>query len=151
MTTDTFEILLVEDNDDDITIAQRALDKSGLPSRLTVAKDGQEAMDLLRQRLEDGELRKDAAPLPDVMLLDLGLPVVSGLDVLRRVKASPALRQIPVVVLTGTADQETLRLCMELGTNMYLAKPMTVESAMTLAVGLQRRARALRDLERGAA
>jgi two-component system, response regulator len=147
---DSFEILLVEDNEDDIAIAERVIQKSAIAARLIIATDGQQALDVLRQRLEVGS-DKNPALLPDVILLDLGLPVMSGLDLLRRLKVTPALRQIPVVVLTGNADEETVRLCRDLDTNMYLLKPMTVESAMDLAVGVQRRNRALRELGRGAA
>jgi CheY-like chemotaxis protein len=147
----TFEILLVEDNDDDIAIAQRALAKSGLASQLRVAKDGQDALDSLLGRGRYAEGSEDARRLPNVILLDLGLPVISGLDVLRRVKANPALRHVPVVVLTGSAEEALVRLAMELGTNMYLVKPMTLPDAMNIVVGLQRRSAALDELERGAA
>jgi CheY-like chemotaxis protein len=146
-----FEILLVEDNDDDVAIAQRALAKSGMPSHLRVAKDGQEALDVLLRRGPSADAGDETTRLPDVILLDLGLPVVSGLDVLRRVKANPALRHIPVVVLTGSADEELLRLCMELGTNMYLVKPMALADAMNIVVGMQRRSLALDQLNQGAA
>lgn len=84
-------------------------------------------------------------------MLDLGLPFLSGLDVLRRIKANPLLSPIPVVELTGSTDEDVLRLYMELGTNMYLVKPMTLAAAMNVVVALQKSSLALDRLNRGAA
>ncbi len=143
------ELLLVEDNEDDIAIAQRSLAKSGVLCHLHVARDGQEALSYL-SAITDGQ-QNSSGLLPDVIMLDLGLPRVSGLDVLRRIKAHGPLRDIPVVVITGSADDEMLRLCVGLGTSMYLVKPMTTVSAMNVILRAEKRWRALDQLRIAAA
>lgn len=117
----THAILLVEDNPADVKITQRALKESGLEVELIVVRDGQEALDyLLRQgrHAEPGDWR-----CPDLILLDLNLPKLSGREVLQRVRATPALRATPVVVLTTSRRQEDVAAMYSCGANTYIEKP----------------------------
>jgi CheY-like chemotaxis protein len=114
-------ILLVEDNPADVTITQRALRESGVPVELIVVRDGQEAIEyLLRQG------RHAANPAwrsPDLILLDLNLPRLTGRDVLDRVRSTPHLRAVPVVVLTTSRRHEDVHQLYEAGANTYIEKP----------------------------
>jgi len=131
------DILLIEDNEDDVEIVRRILDRSVGTLRLHVARDGQEAQELLFCRDREGGPRARASP-PDLVLLDVGLPKVNGLDILRRVKADPRVRWVPIVVLTGSTDENQLRACMDLGANLYLFKPMDIADVMNIITGIQR-------------
>jgi two-component system response regulator len=114
-------ILLVEDNPADVKITQRALRESGLPVELIVVRDGQEAVDyLLRQGIyaASSDWRS-----PDLILLDLNLPGMSGRQVLERVRATPALRAVPVVVLTTSRRLEDIQQMYASGANTYIEKP----------------------------
>jgi len=109
-------ILLVEDNEDDIELTLRAFAKSGIANELTIARDGEEALAFLH--------RDAAATLPEVVLLDLKLPKVDGLEVLRQIKSDAALRVIPVVMMTSSRQEQDLVASYELGVNAYVVKPM---------------------------
>ena len=114
-------ILLVEDNPADIKIAQRALKESGAPVELLVVRDGQEAVDyLLRQGRHAGS---DHWRSPDLILLDLNLPGMTGREVLERVRNTPALRTVPVIVLTTSCRQEDVHDMYAAGANTYIEKP----------------------------
>ena len=115
------EILLVEDNPVDVEIARRALEKGQVKNPLTVARDGQEALDILSRR-GDGD-----APLPGLILLDLNLPKVSGLEVLEKIKVDPKLRRIPVIALTVSAREEDIVRSYDLGVNTFVSKPVEFE------------------------
>jgi two-component system response regulator len=114
-------ILLVEDNPADVKITQRALRESGLAVELIVVRDGQEAVEYL---LRQGQ-HADAAQWqrPDLILLDLNLPKMSGREVLQRVRATPNLRAVPVVVLTTSRRQEDVVSMYACGANTYIEKP----------------------------
>ena len=119
------EILLVEDNPDDVEITLRAFRKVRLANTLHVVRDGQEALDFL---FREGDYSDRAdAPQPDVILLDLNLPKVSGLEVLEKVKASDGLSSIPVIVLTVSEQQEDVRESYKVGANTYITKPVDFE------------------------
>jgi CheY-like chemotaxis protein len=114
-------ILLVEDNPADVTITQRALRESGVPVELIVVRDGVEAIEyLLRQgrHAADADWRS-----PDLILLDLNLPRLTGKEVLERVRATPKLRAVPVVVLTTSRRHEDVHALYEAGANTYIEKP----------------------------
>ncbi len=117
------EILLVEDNPYDAEMTVDALKKNNLANRLHIARDGAEALDYLFGPC--GTLRSDT---PKVILLDLKLPKVSGLEVLQRIKADEQARTIPVVVLTSSNQDSDLRECYRLGVNSYITKPVEFES-----------------------
>jgi len=116
------EILLVEDEETDVKLIRRALTKGGVLNTISVARDGQEALDYLFGR---GEFTDRASfPLPGLILLDLKLPKVCGLDVLREVKTSKKLKRIPVIVLTSSEDAIDINAAYDLGANSYLVKPV---------------------------
>jgi CheY-like chemotaxis protein len=126
MTENEIEILLVEDSPDDLEMALRALRKAHLSNRIQVARDGAEALDFIfatgahmGRKVENG---------PKVILLDLKLPKVDGLEVLRRVKGDPRTKKIPVVVLTSSKEQPDVTECYNLGVNSYIVKPVNFES-----------------------
>jgi two-component system response regulator len=113
-------ILLVEDNPDDVSITTRAFQKSGVASRLIVARDGKEALDLLCG--EDG-----SAARPDLVLLDINLPKVNGLDVLAKVRSTAAVSTVPIVMLTASGRREDIDRSYQLGANSYIQKPIVFE------------------------
>jgi len=120
-------ILLVEDNPSDVEITRRALQKGQVRHQLTVARDGQEALDILFGRQND-----NVAP-PDLILLDLNLPKVDGREVLEKVKADPELRHIPVVVITISTREEDMARCYELGVKTFITKPARFEDFVVIA------------------
>ena len=123
---DGVEILLVEDNPTDAELAMVALKERNLANKLVWVKDGAEALDFLfasgvyaDRKIENG---------PKVVLLDLRLPKVDGLEVLRRIKADERTRQIPVVVLTSSKEDRDVAECYSLGVNSYIAKPVEFDA-----------------------
>jgi CheY-like chemotaxis protein len=114
-------ILLVEDDPNDIELTLSALTESRLANEVVVARDGEEALDYLYRR---GIYVSRAEANPAVMLLDLKLPKVDGLEVLERVKADAHLRAIPVVVLTSSREEQDLVKSYNSGTNAYVVKPV---------------------------
>ena len=119
------EILLVEDNLQDLELAQRALRKANLANHIHVARDGAEALEFIFCEGAYAE-RKIESP-PKLILLDLKLPKVDGLEVLRRIKGDPRTRTIPVVVLTSSKEQNDVVKSYELGVNSYIVKPVNFE------------------------
>jgi two-component system response regulator len=115
-------ILLVEDNEDDIDLALRAFQKSNLANEIVVARNGQEGLDYLF-----GEGRyagRDTRIMPDVVLLDLKLPLVDGLEALRRIRSDPRTRRQPVVILTSSNEETDILRSYDLGANSFLRKPV---------------------------
>ena len=122
----TRPILLVEDNPVDVDLTQRAFAKRKLTNPLLVARDGEEAVAQIAA-WEAG------APIPVVILLDLKLPKVPGLDVLRQIKSHPRYRSIPIVVLTTSREDLDVRSAYELGVNSYIVKPVNFENFLEVA------------------
>jgi two-component system response regulator len=115
-------ILLVEDNPDDEALTLRALRKANVSNEVVVARDGVEALDYL---LSTGRHAEAAArPTPQVILLDLKLPKVDGLEVLRRLRADERTRLLPVVILTSSNEEQDLIEGYRLGANSYVRKPV---------------------------
>ena len=115
-------ILLVEDNPDDELLTRRALKKNSIGNEVVVARDGVEALDyLFGTGAHEG---RDLSELPQVMLLDLKLPKIDGLDVLRRVRADERTRLLPVVILTSSSEQQDLVNGYGCGANSYIRKPV---------------------------
>ncbi len=127
MTAEPTQILLVEDSPDDVELILRALRAHNLTNRVKVVSDGAEALDYLRPDDPD-HVPPDG--LPRLILLDLKLPRVGGIEVLRRLKASPRTRTIPVVVLTSSREESDLVASYEYGANSYIVKPMDFEQFM---------------------
>jgi two-component system response regulator len=124
MSTEQIEILLVEDNADDVELTMRALGTGNLANRVRVVSDGVEALEYLMPEIEPGA---SAPPSPKLVLLDLKLPRLDGLEVLRRLKASERTRKIPVVVLTSSREESDLVASYRLGVNSYIVKPVDFE------------------------
>ena len=120
--THAVELLLIEDNPQDLELALRALRKANLANRIEVARDGAEALDYLFA--EGPHVGRSIADTPKVILLDLKLPKVDGLDVLRRIKGDPRTKLIPVVVLTSSREQRDVVESYKLGVNSYIVKPV---------------------------
>jgi CheY-like chemotaxis protein len=108
------DILLVEDNPNDAELTQRALKKTNLAARLAIVRDGAEALEYL---LSD-------RPKPKVVFLDLKLPKIDGIEVLRRARADRRARSVPVVVLTSSQEERDVAECYRLGVNSYVVKPV---------------------------
>ncbi len=122
MDINTVEILLVEDNPDDVELTLRALKKNNLANKVFVVKDGAEAIDFIfatgnyaERNIENG---------PKVILLDLKLPKVDGLEVLRKIKSDERTKVIPVVVLTSSREEQDVVESYRLGVNSYIVKPV---------------------------
>lgn len=115
-------ILLVEDNPDDEALTLRALDKSGVDKQVVVVHDGVEALEYL---FATGEYAgRDPNVLPQLVLLDLKLRKVDGLEVLRRIRADERTRRLPVVILTSSKEEEDVVASYDLGVNSYVQKPV---------------------------
>jgi two-component system response regulator len=124
-------ILLVEDNPDDVELTLKAFERSPVPSQIVVASDGEEALDFLFARgLHAG---RDVTHVPDVVLLDLKLPKVDGIEVLRQMRADAHTRHIPVVILTSSREQRDLVATYDLGANSYVQKPVDFGEFMAAA------------------
>ena len=115
-------ILLVEDTPDDIELTLRAFEKHNLTNKIVVARDGEEALNILFQRDQESVRWR-----PDLILLDLKLPKVDGLEVLKRVKGDSRTKVIPVVILTSSKEETDLANSYQLGANSYLRKPVNFE------------------------
>lgn len=123
-------LLLVEDNEDDVLIAQRAFQEFKFISAVAVARDGQEALDILTASGSKGGQK----PLrPSIILLDITLPLMDGIALLKRLKADPALRAIPVVMLTTSSRHEDMVRSYENGAASYITKPASLEEFLELA------------------
>jgi two-component system, response regulator len=131
----TREILLVEDNDDDVQLTKRALVQNRIGNELTVVHDGVAALEHLR-RLASGA--PAGPPLPAVVLLDLKLPRMDGLETLQHLRADPRLRRLPVVILTSSKEEQDIVKSYDLGANSYVRKPVDFEqfSAAIRQLGL---------------
>ena len=119
--TELRPILLAEDNLKDIELVLAALKRNNLANEVVVARDGAEALDYLYRR---GQFRSRDEGLPIVMLLDLKMPKVDGLEVLRQIKSDDALKIIPVVMLTSSREEADLVKSYKLGVNAYVVKPV---------------------------
>ena len=115
-------ILLVEDNPSDVELTKRALEKRHISNELLVAEDGKEALDyLFAAGVHAG---RDVTDLPTLVLLDIKLPKLDGLEVLRRIRADPRTKRLPVVILTSSGEEQDLAAGYDLGANSYIRKPV---------------------------
>ena len=114
-------ILLAEDNPNDVELTIEALDQHNLANRVTVAHDGVEAMEYLRR---EGAFKDREPGDPAVVLLDIKMPRKDGLEVLREIRSDPALKKVPVVILTSSREEQDLITSYDLGVNAYVVKPV---------------------------
>ena len=131
MITDPPTILLVEDNPDDEELTTRGFKRANLANPIDVARDGQEALDYLF-----GTEEQPAKRAPAVVLLDLKLPRVDGLEVLKRIRASERTQRVPVVILTSSSEDRDLLAAYDLGANSYVRKPVKFEEFATAVAQL---------------
>jgi CheY-like chemotaxis protein len=122
--TELKRILLVEDSANDVALSLAALEEINLANEVVVVRDGQQALDFLHRRGEH-EGRTDGNPA--VVLLDLKLPKVDGIEVLTQVKRDPALKAIPIVMLTSSREEQDLARSYGLGVNAYVVKPVAFQ------------------------
>jgi CheY-like chemotaxis protein len=121
------EILIAEDNPNDVELTLEALAAHNLANNVTVAKDGVEALDYLRR---EGRFTDRAPGDPAVLLLDIKMPRKDGIEVLREVRSDPALRRLPVVILTSSREEQDILASYDLGVNAYVVKPVDFDSFM---------------------
>jgi two-component system, response regulator len=128
------DVLMVEDSEEDLQLALRSFRKANLMSRVHIVRDGAEALNFL---FCQGQYeQRNIEDIPRVILLDLKLPKVDGLEVLKQIKGDPRTRMIPVVVLTSSKEHRDVRTSYEIGANSYIVKP----------VGFEGFAKAMQDL-----
>jgi CheY-like chemotaxis protein len=128
-------ILLVEDNEDDIFVMKRALKLTGINNPLQVVMDGQGALDYLSGEGKYGD--REQFPLPVIILLDLKLPYISGFEVLRWIGEQSAVKSIPVIILTSSAEHPDSERAYSMGALSYLVKPPTVEGLQSMMKSLE--------------
>jgi two-component system response regulator len=129
-------ILLVDDNPDDVALTLRAFEGSAFPTELTVAQDGEEALDYLFAAGPHSD--RNLEVMPEVVLLDLNLPKINGIEVLRRLRANPHTRRLPVVILTSSTERSDLLSAYDLGANSFIRKPVDFDEFLvtTQQIGL---------------
>lgn len=128
----SIEILLVEDNPGDVRLTKEAMKESKVLNKLSIVKDGVEAMDYLRKK---GNF--SAAHRPDLILLDLNLPRKDGREVLAEVKEDPDLKRIPVVILTTSQDEKDILKSYNLHANCYIAKPVNLQQFLEVVKSIE--------------
>jgi two-component system response regulator len=121
------EILLIEDNPGDVRLVKEALRTAKTPSRIRVAEDGFQAMEIL---LRQGEYARD--PLPDIIILDLNLPRKDGREVLKEIKNDPVLRRIPVIIFTTSRAEPDILWAYDMHANCYITKPVDFQQFLTV-------------------
>jgi two-component system response regulator len=127
-------VLLVEDNPDDVDLTIRAFQKNAIPAEIVVARDGEEALDYLFAACGNGT--RNPAAVPNVVLLDLKLPKVDGLEVLRRLRAREGTRRLPVVVLASSNEQRDIVASYDAGANGFVCKPIIFPDLVKAVEGL---------------
>jgi CheY-like chemotaxis protein len=128
-------ILLVEDDPNDVLFLRTAFERTGLDQLLQVARHGRQALDYLRGAGEYAD--REEYPLPFLTLLDLKLPYVPGLDVLKSLRQDPLTRQIIVIILTSSQEQSDIDRAYALGANAFVAKPPNMETFQKLATAIR--------------
>jgi len=134
MNIDQIEIILVEDNMDDAALTKRAFKTHHLNNNLIHLKNGEEALNFIFEGAKyDGKV---FTSYPKVILLDLKMPKVNGIEVLEKLKADPKTKSIPVVILTSSSEDPDIKKCYELGANSYIVKPVEFDNFAKTVVEL---------------
>ena len=128
-------ILLVEDNDDDVSLIERAFRKAQIENRVVVVNDGDEALSYLNG--EGVYADRVAHPLPSLVLLDLKMPRRNGFEVLSWIRSQPGLKDLQVVILTGSLEKKDVSRASELGANSFLIKPVTFERLVAIVLAMK--------------
>lgn len=126
------EILLVEDNEGDIFLTTEALQESDIPTRITVVKDGVEALNFLQKKNNFTQFKS-----PDLVLLDINLPKVNGFEVLRTIKSHEDLKHIPVVILSTSSSEEDILKCYSNYATCFITKPLSAHSFTEVISSIQ--------------
>lgn len=134
MKTKIAELLLVEDNPYDAELTLSALRQRNLANSLHHVEDGAEALDFVFARGKYSDRRN--YPVPSLILLDLKMPKVNGIEVLEKLKSDPVMKKIPVVVLTSSNEDPDIKKCYELGVNSYIVKPVDFEDFIAAVIDL---------------
>lgn len=134
MTQNEVEIILVEDNPDDAMLTKRALKNNNISNSIIHLKNGAEAIDFIF----NGGIYDDRkfTAFPKIILLDLKMPKINGMEVLEKIKSDPNTKKIPVVILTSSAEDPDIKKCYELGANSYIVKPVEFENFTKTVVDL---------------
>jgi len=125
-------ILLVEDNEGDIVLTLEAFEECKVKTEISVAKNGQEALDFLFKRGAFTEAKK-----PDLILLDINIPIFNGHEVLRQIKDDPNLKKIPVIMLTTSSSQKDIDKAYENHSNSYVKKPLDIEEFLSTILKIE--------------
>lgn len=129
---DGLHVLLVEDNEGDIVLTQEAFDERKIINKLSVARNGEEAIEFLL-----GEAEKENSELPDLVLLDLNLPVKNGFEVLQALKEKKETKSIPVIILTTSSSQMDVDSAYNLQANSYITKPLEIDDFIQAVVKIE--------------
>lgn len=128
----TVHILLVEDNEGDIVLTLDAFEESKIITNISVVKNGQDALDFLYKRGNFKEVEK-----PDLILLDINIPIFNGHDVLKVIKEDPILKKIPVIILTTSSNQKDINKAYENHSNSYVTKPIDMDDFLKAIVKIE--------------
>lgn len=125
-------ILLVEDNEGDIALTKDAFEESKVKMEISVARNGQEALDFLHKRGKFKNSKK-----PDIILLDINIPIFNGHEVLKQIKANTSLKKIPVIMLTTSSNPKDINLAYENHSNSYVKKPLNMEEFLEAVMKIE--------------
>ena len=128
-------VLYVEDEEDDIFLVDHAFKQAGIPNALIAVPDGEVALEYLAGAGKYAD--RSEHPLPILLLLDINMPLVSGLDVLKWVRGQPSLRTLPTLVLSSSSQTSDIRSAYELGANGYLVKPSALEKLVSMVIAIR--------------
>jgi CheY-like chemotaxis protein len=121
MLNNQLELLLADDDEGHAFLVQRTLDRAGIANRITRVEDGQQALDFI---FCQGQFAERAFGAPILLLLDINMPRIDGIEVLTKIKSTPATASLPVIMLTTTDDPREIERCYQLGCNVYITKPV---------------------------